>query len=431
MYSFINKKTTIGLFILTIGVLLAPQITHADNIAAQQTIYSTSTPQGIDNTGNQTISELSASDWNQVQVFVSTSASTLRAVMHTFTGPNQTGVETSTSTDITPVDGDYHLYTFTFDAITPASTTASYKLFINTIGGGTESFKGSINPDSYTGGQASIEPTKDFYFRIGKNLANPNTGAITITYPTNGYTGKYFGLWTVDYNYLATTTGIYWVEVDYASSTQTLFDQFITDPNAGVYSDAHSIGSWGSGQLVIPPGFTDQVITTTLASIPTGDYYAKAAIRIQPIGTNISYIATTSPIIQISITDGTNPNVNANQNNNATTTDPYTQCNNLTFLDTLTIPICKLSVFLFIPDTGTLSQFGNLFKTISTKPPIGWLTISIGLLEGINGTGTAATTSQLFIVIPPITDPIKTGIATILYLFTLIWLFNRIRHLAI
>ena len=81
---------------------------------------------------------------------------------------------------------------------------------------------------------------------------------------------------------------------------------------------------------------------------------------------------------------------------------------------------------LFVPTTRP--DFESTFSTLSNKPPFGYFTSSLNILNGAS-TSAASTTPFGMAAISAILSPLRTGLALILWFALLLWIFNRVRHL--
>ena len=95
--------------------------------------------------------------------------------------------------------------------------------------------------------------------------------------------------------------------------------------------------------------------------------------------------------------------------------------------------IKNVFIVLFQPSTNSVSQLVGYKTQIQNKPPFGYITILVNNLNNLSTT--TATSSRPFdIVIPQglrdlIFDPLKTGLTAILWLVSLVWLYNRLKHM--
>jgi len=95
--------------------------------------------------------------------------------------------------------------------------------------------------------------------------------------------------------------------------------------------------------------------------------------------------------------------------------------------------VCNALVFLFYPSPQSLSQFGSIGHTITTKPPIGYYYIAQNAFYNIS-TSTATTTlvdASTTAAFSPIFTPTKAMITLGLWLLFGVWVIVRIRHMQI
>jgi len=84
----------------------------------------------------------------------------------------------------------------------------------------------------------------------------------------------------------------------------------------------------------------------------------------------------------------------------------------------------------FTPSSGSWDRFITLKDEIKNKAPFGYLTSAIAAIGGIEGSTTPAfslaTSSPLMTYI---FNPLRTGLAWLLYLATLLWIYKRVTHI--
>lgn len=93
--------------------------------------------------------------------------------------------------------------------------------------------------------------------------------------------------------------------------------------------------------------------------------------------------------------------------------------------------LCKLAVWLFVPDSSQFNKFITLTDGIKNKPPIGYFYAVKSALEGLQSTSTKAfelNATSTGALANPVFNPLKTGISFTLWLTFGFWLFGRIRH---
>jgi len=87
--------------------------------------------------------------------------------------------------------------------------------------------------------------------------------------------------------------------------------------------------------------------------------------------------------------------------------------------------LCDILTFLFVPNTETMQRVEGLFDTLSVKPPLGFLVVSLNAfntLEQGSSSEELEGTADLSIWF----DPIKTAIASILWLLFAVFLIRRV-----
>lgn len=248
-------------------------------------------------------------------------------------------------------------------------------------------------------------PVYDMYFQFAGNIEN----LINITFPKNATTTPDFSTWHAEFMVGNTPPVFGKIKINYGLSTSTLnlSDEinFIAYDNnlAPVAIPKDTLLQAGkqyfaNAEIIIG---TSTIATSSIISfnISGGGGYLENFHYAIPIST----ISTTTPPIQITC----DPNDNLFQ-----------------------YSLCKLALWLFIPDAGTLNKFSTLTDDIKNKPPIGYFYAVKTAFNGLSSTSTKA--FQLANVTPlnnSVFNPLKTGISFILWLGCGIWIFNRIRHI--
>ena len=105
-----------------------------------------------------------------------------------------------------------------------------------------------------------------------------------------------------------------------------------------------------------------------------------------------------------------------------TPTLPAGTCDNL---NTIAGAFCKVFVYLFYPDSATLTQYSNLQTLIANKMPFGYFTSVKNYLNNLSSTSTPAFSLTGLSDIP-LFDTIKTGLTWILWLIFGFWVIKRV-----
>ncbi len=86
----------------------------------------------------------------------------------------------------------------------------------------------------------------------------------------------------------------------------------------------------------------------------------------------------------------------------------------------------------FVPDDTIFDQFGTLKDDIKNKPPFGYFTSAVNAVSSIRGTDTPQfTLEQSSPLMTYIFTPIRTGLAWVMYLAGLFWLYKRVTNIVI
>jgi len=87
-------------------------------------------------------------------------------------------------------------------------------------------------------------------------------------------------------------------------------------------------------------------------------------------------------------------------------------------------------VWAFFPDQAQLEKFGNLYNLIQNKPPLGYFYLTQTELGNLEiGTASVSFMANSITIIEPIINPLRTGLAWILWFLLALYLFKRISHL--
>jgi hypothetical protein len=88
--------------------------------------------------------------------------------------------------------------------------------------------------------------------------------------------------------------------------------------------------------------------------------------------------------------------------------------------------------FLFKPSDTTFDRFKSLKTSIEKKPPFGYISVSLDVVNGLTASSTGIfSLQQEGNITATIFDPIKNGIGMILYVFWAFVMFHRVRHIDI
>lgn len=114
------------------------------------------------------------------------------------------------------------------------------------------------------------------------------------------------------------------------------------------------------------------------------------------------------------------------------TANPY----DLTQIDCTTFDIgCqfqKALTFLFIPPQTTLDKFGNVWQELKYLKPFGYVTVTIDQLKNVTSNATAAYTMPQIPFLSAIFEPLKNGIAILLWaIFAFVFYNKRLKTLDI
>jgi hypothetical protein len=283
--------------------------------------------------------------------------------------------------------------------------------------------------------------TSDFYLHV-------SSPSLLLSCLQHTFAGDETGTWGVGnssttfdvYNYSG-----YHITAFYATSTSDINSNFVGDTfiNNTEWVDLNYESNNNNGNL-----YGNFSSSTPLADQPTLLLYFTtlhpASVEYAINSENTSYYGYNGGfyILLYQQLDGTwTPNQYENATTTSTTTPSFSTCNPFStdithaFLNTdfnLGLCLSDIGTWLFVP-TQALTAITNLKSQIENKPPFGYFTIISDGLNGLNATGTA-TTSLDQIVLPDylktsIFDPIKDGLAILLWFILCVFLFNRIKNI--
>jgi hypothetical protein len=98
------------------------------------------------------------------------------------------------------------------------------------------------------------------------------------------------------------------------------------------------------------------------------------------------------------------------------------------------VSACVINAFAwaFSPDSTIFDQFATLKDEIKNKPPFGYFTSAIDSIATLNSSSTHAfTLSESAPIMNLIFDPLRAGLAWVLYFGGLIWLYKRLSNITI
>jgi hypothetical protein len=112
---------------------------------------------------------------------------------------------------------------------------------------------------------------------------------------------------------------------------------------------------------------------------------------------------------------------------------PVTSClmSTFPFIDIFSC-ISDTFVYLFVPQSTAFDSFGTLKDEIKDKAPFGYFTSAVSAISDISGTSTPAfTLATSSPIMTYIFNPLRTGLAWVLYLAGLIWIYKRLTNIDI
>lgn len=267
-----------------------------------------------------------------------------------------------------------------------------------------------------------------------------DTGSlINLEYPTNGITSPDFTNWVISFNDLPTSTSGGAIGVWYSMSSSSVLDhsgyddavffsQFVNANPLKVYKH---LPLWFP-PLTIPATWYAQAAVTN----STGDIVATSSLITfyidpdQPAPTGTTAADLAAPFSTL--------------NGETSSTPPTTTSCTFTSSSILADPvgniqqgICQAFSYLFVPNSqqqkDMLTRYNNIFNAISKKPPFGYVGSASDALNNFNY-ATSSTSTQLLdatgtAVLSSSIGTLDDGMALIISLLVLFWIFNRGRHI--
>jgi len=90
----------------------------------------------------------------------------------------------------------------------------------------------------------------------------------------------------------------------------------------------------------------------------------------------------------------------------------------------------EMMIALFQPPAGSMDRFRNLWEAVKNKPPVGYVVVTANTINTLT-IGTPSVQLQGIAALSNFFDPMKTLLTTALWLFALVWLFNRAREIEV
>jgi hypothetical protein len=239
--------------------------------------------------------------------------------------------------------------------------------------------------------------------------------------PTSEYLATVFS--PVD-NSTTTAEFVYWgVSAEYYSATTTPVDFRITlyvipplgdDTSVPLYSEYADVSGFVPNSTTSYPFF----IPRTVPLVRNGVWKLLPTIYTTD-GTRLDTATTTYQFTVIGATEG----VLAPQMSTSTAITLTCDDQSGFFQSSL----CKLAQVLLIPSQDSMTRLGGLWDLIKAKPPIGYLSQSISILT-LDLTN-ATSSEDALVGLGEYTDELHTGIGVIIWLWVLLAIINRIRHM--
>lgn len=250
---------------------------------------------------------------------------------------------------------------------------------------------------------------KDYAF-ILEGTQGVNT--ISMVFPTNGTSTPDFSKFIVDYT-LATST---------PNATNYACVEYVANFETTVHTDCENIDS-GTSDVSFD-------ITKTIPYSYLGTINARASLRGNVYTDLYNYTTTyyaTSSAISWTNTGENTQGFYEEPTSTLTISSSTINCSGQgIFADSL----CYVFKYLFVPAPTVLSQWSGLWDTIKRKPPIGYFTVFMSELSGLNASGTPAYAMPDVSNIQFFTD-LKVGVGTLLSLLLVFYVIHRFKTIKI
>lgn len=295
---------------------------------------------------------------------------------------------------------------------TPISlnATSTYSVYISRLGG--LGFQVYGSPDNVYANSCQRDGTgcpsvADLYFKI-----ESDDNRVEITTPENGTSTRDFSSFVVNYNLSSTT-----------ATTNLVCVEYIADYETEEHTDCKNIGAGTSSN-------TSLSITKTFPYSYLGTIYARATLR----GTThtdlynytTEYLATSSQIYWTN-TGESYDSFYGEPNATSTISESTINCEGYGVVGN---SLCYVFKFLFVPAPTVLSAWSGLWETISAKPPIGYFSLFVSEISGMNTSSTPAY-SMADVSDIEFFQVLRVGIGTLFSLILLFYVIHRFKTVKI
>lgn len=241
-------------------------------------------------------------------------------------------------------------------------------------------------------------------------------------------------------NFIPTSaTGAFW-QVNYTAASTTSYEPYTSQPYYTIYVYTGNTSSTPQATLT---GLQDQAstdsgvsVTSTIATsqafTPGITYYAQATMTYHPAwNSSVEYQVASSSIFSFSVAATTSLGYFLPPTSTITSSTPSIQVTCDPNSGVFQYSLCNLAQALFVPTPDSANNFQNLIGLIKNKPPIGYFTLIVSDLQGINASSTptlvvlASSTLSAFSGVFGVLDE-YIGIGVVLLFMW--WLFHRFRH---
>lgn len=272
-------------------------------------------------------------------------------------------------------------------------------MYFKIITGGFSSIWGSGDP--LGGGEAC-------YGTFAGEIDVDDNPAIEITVPQSGSSIGYFSNWeykTYNIHGSTSTEDLYVVIRRATSSTSTSF-----------IDDSARFPLFSSSGSVFRTGILED-----------GVYYAQAVVLRGGTDVSTDEIVATSDIISWT-SDGDLPTYYPPITSTTTIASSTIECNSGNLVGD---GFCLVLKYTLTPSEDSLDRWGDLWETIKSKPPMGYLVVFINELEGLNASSTTSTYALADLSDINFFSDLKVGVGGLFILITIFYTIKRFKHIRI
>jgi len=224
----------------------------------------------------------------------------------------------------------------------------------------------------------------------------------------------------------ATTTATTSVNVNIKFSTPISFDPRPTTTRHYQITDALTDQIEYQYNYTLPANSAESILVNETITLTPGSKYITAYYALE----NGSVYSEVDEVFfnVVNNTYASSTGLDNPRASGGTLTQEITECESA-----FDIP-CQLQrafIFLFKPSDNVLDRYSNIWQSIRTKPPFGYVTSIIDKLKSVDDNATAAWTMPALPFVDAVFDPIRSALALLLWGIYGIFLYQRLTRLEI